>query len=123
MFKLMSAVLSLKIGSAATITDSTGATVEIEDQLDSIYSFPSSESDFDNHWYIVDDQIMGGKSQSYVEYENTYGKFYGTANSDGGGFSSVRTTDYSQSSWKRFEDMETIADLSQYDGIVLDVAS
>lgn len=38
---------------------------------------------------------MGGASYSYVELENDYGKFYGEASSDGGGFSLVGTSDYS----------------------------
>ena len=62
---------------------------------------------------------MGGASYSYVELENDYGKFYGTASSDGGGFSGVGTTDFSQETWKN----EIISDLSGYDGFVINVAS
>ena len=55
---------------------------------------------------------MGGQSYSYVYYDsNGYGLFNGTANDDGGGFSNVKMRgDYSY-------------DLSEYDGIVIDVAS
>ena len=55
MLKLMSAVLSLETGLAATITDSTGATVEIEDDLYTFYSIPSSESEFETEWFCTDD--------------------------------------------------------------------
>ena len=60
---------------------------------------------------------MGGKSYSYVNYESGYGKFNGTASKKGytfagGGFSVCRTP---RDKYK--------FDLSQYDGLVFDVAS
>ena len=58
---------------------------------------------------------MGGESYSYITYDsNNYGLFNGTASEDGvvgGGFSNAKMSgDY-------------LFDLSQYDGIVIDVAS
>ena len=97
MMKIMSTVLSVQMGSGAIVTDSTGEEVEIEDTLHSVYTMDADT--FDDTWYTVDDRIMGGASYSYVEYENGYGKFYGTASSDGGGFSKVGIVDYSQDSW------------------------
>ena len=66
---------------------------------------------------------MGGAPYSYIEYQNGYGKFYGTASSDGGGFSKVGQIDYSNNGWQEFSDMNTIYDLSEYDGLVIEVAS
>ena len=66
---------------------------------------------------------MGGKSYSYVDLENGYGKFYGIASSDGGGFSAVGTVDYSQDSWQEYDQMKVIKDLSGYDGLVIEVSS
>lgn len=64
-------------------------------------------------WYITDDQVMGGKSQSYfTTQEGDYDKFYGTLNTNGGGFCVVRTNQFD----KPF-------DLSKYKGIALDVRS
>lgn len=64
-------------------------------------------------WKIVDDQVMGGKSQSYfVQQENDYDKFFGTLSTDGGGFCIAQTNKFV----KPF-------DLSKYQGIALDVRS
>ena len=55
---------------------------------------------------------MGGKSYSYVFYhENNYALFNGTSSDDGGGFSYVKKLG------------EYTYDLSEYEGIVIDVAS
>eukprot|EP00443_Scrippsiella_acuminata_P072079 CAMPEP_0115447210 /NCGR_PEP_ID=MMETSP0271-20121206/39852_1 /TAXON_ID=71861 /ORGANISM="Scrippsiella trochoidea, Strain CCMP3099" /LENGTH=225 /DNA_ID=CAMNT_0002873281 /DNA_START=39 /DNA_END=716 /DNA_ORIENTATION=- len=44
------------------------------------------------HWFVIDDQVMGGKSQSALEMTDAGTiEFAGTINSNGGGFSSCRT--------------------------------
>lgn len=45
-----------------------------------------------NHWIIIDDVVMGGKSSGHFKInEDGYGKFYGEISLDNnGGFSSVR---------------------------------
>ena len=60
MMKLMSTVLSVQMGSAATVTDSTGNVVEIEDELLSVYTMPSTSTEFENQWFTTDDRVMGG---------------------------------------------------------------
>ena len=99
------------MGSAATVTDSSGESVEIEDDFFTLYSIPGTTTEFDAQWRKTDDRVMGGKSYSEVELENGYAKFHGTASSDGGGFSNVRYND------------EFSFDLSEYEGLVFDVAS
>ena len=95
MFKLMSVFLSMQMGETATVTDSEGNTIEIEDEFLTVYTIPSDNATFQTQWHCVDDRVMGGKSYSYVDLENGYGKFYGIASSDGGGFSAVGNIDYS----------------------------
>ena len=48
------------MGSAATVTDSTGNVVEIEDELLSVYTMPSTSTEFENQWFTTDDRVMGG---------------------------------------------------------------
>ena len=37
---------------------------------------------------------MGGKSQSYINFEDGYAKFSGNTNTNGGGFCSTRTNNF-----------------------------
>ena len=100
MMKLMSMVMSFELGSAATVTDVDGSEIEIEDTLFTVYEL--EEDTFTTSWFTLDDRVMGGKSYSYINYEsatstgfpNGYGKFYGTASSEGGGFSLISNIDY-----------------------------
>ena len=48
------------MGSAATVTDSTGNVVEIEDELLSVYTMPSTSTEFEKQWFTTDDRVMGG---------------------------------------------------------------
>ena len=59
-------------------------------------------------WYVQNDNVMGGRSEG--GFEETEGEllFAGSTNTDGGGFSSIRTRPFR-------------LDLSQYDGIRLRV--
>lgn len=68
--------------------------------------FTSSSSDLG--WYVVNDNVMGGRSDGGFELEQAELSFTGCTNTNGGGFSSLRT--------------KTIQlDLSNHDGIRLHV--
>ena len=82
---------------------------------------------------------MGGQSYSYSDYESTtstnfpngYGKFYGTASSDGGGFSILSNRNLGPTEDREDEDRprtrmyeyDELYDLSEYDGLMINVAS
>ena len=68
--------------------------------------------EIDNTWYIQDDQVMGGSSQSYIDDNNRYMSFYGNIVAEDGGFCLTRTEDFSNN-----------LDLEDYDGITLTVRS
>ncbi|MBT8136083.1 MAG: CIA30 family protein [Gammaproteobacteria bacterium] len=51
--------------------------------------FTAGTSDFG--WYVVNDNVMGGRSDGGFELEPEQLLFTGTTNTDGGGFSSIRT--------------------------------
>jgi len=55
-------------------------------------------------WYVVNDNVMGGRSQGGFEPEGEALRFAGRTNTNGGGFSSIRTKGLK-------------LDLSAYDGI------
>ena len=119
--KLLSLVLSLELGSTATtVTDTTGATITISDTLNDVYTV--QEDGFNDFWHTTDDRIMGGQSYSYVNYENGYGVFNGTAVSEGGGFSNTGTTNYPDGGFKGEESMER-QNWRKQDGLVIEVAS
>ena len=63
-------------------------------------------------WFITDDQVMGGRSQSYFAKKGDYNIFYGNLNTNGGGFCTLNT--------KKFEKP---LDLEKYKGLALDVRS
>ena len=42
-------------------------------------------------WYVVNDDVMGGRSAGGLQIESGRLLFAGTTNTDGGGFSSIRT--------------------------------
>lgn len=42
-------------------------------------------------WYVVNDSVMGGRSEGAFELDRGVLKFKGETNTDGGGFSSIRT--------------------------------
>ncbi len=45
----------------------------------------------DLSWYVVNDNVMGGRSEGAFEEEQGALRFTGRTNTDGGGFSSIRT--------------------------------
>lgn len=59
-------------------------------------------------WYVINDNVMGGRSEGGFEVEQGELHFSGSTNTRGGGFSSVRTSGLR-------------LDLSEYDGIRLRV--
>ena len=42
-------------------------------------------------WYVVNDNVMGGRSEGTFTIEQGTLRFAGRTNTDGGGFSSIRT--------------------------------
>ena len=65
------------------------------------------ESDDESLWEVVNDGVMGGRSQGYVEVQNGMLRFTGMLVTQGGGFTSVRT--------------QKEIGLSSYDGLELRV--
>ena len=59
-------------------------------------------------WYVVNDNVMGGRSDGDFRIEEGELHFAGRTNTDGGGFSSIRTD-------------AVELDLAEYDGIRLRV--
>ena len=108
MMKFMSLALSLLTVSPNQVTDVNGDSIEVTEEKVIL----DLSNDFSNTWNITDDQVMGGKSQSYIELvNNDYAKFSGTISSDGGGFCTTQSKELSP------------IDASQYDGIALTVSS
>jgi hypothetical protein len=54
-----------------------------------VTDFTSATADLG--WYVVNDDVMGGRSQGGFEAQNKSLLFTGNTNTDGGGFSSIRT--------------------------------
>ncbi len=85
--------------------------VPILGQAKKHFNLPSSMTlfDFDTEegasWQVVNDGVMGGRSQGYVKIDNGLLQFAGTLVTRGGGFTSVRAN--------------LDADLSDYDGLEL----
>ena len=96
MMKLMSLILSLRAGLAATVTDVDGDSIEIEDSLMTMYTM--DEDSFDSTWFTMDDRVMGGQSYSYSQYKDGWGIFNGTAVGEGGGFSLISTINFTNNS-------------------------
>lgn len=86
----------------AAITLSTPST----DGLTVLTDFSPDSSDLG--WYVVNDNVMGGRSQGDFEQLEGELTFAGSTNTNGGGFSSIRTAPMQQ-------------DLSSHDGIQLRV--
>ncbi len=62
----------------------------------------------DLQWFVVNDNVMGGRSRGGFESEDGDLRFAGITNTNGGGFSSIRSR-------------PILVDLSAYDGIRLKV--
>jgi hypothetical protein len=83
----------------------TGSGAGTDDSL-LLADFPASMQDL--KWRVVNDDVMGGRSEGGLALEEDSLVFTGTTNTDGGGFSSIR------SETRRF-------DLGPYDGVRLRV--
>jgi len=66
--------------------------------------FATDRGDLD--WYVMNDNVMGGRSEGTFKIEQGVLHFAGSTNTRGGGFSSIRTT-------------PTKVDLSEFEGIRL----
>ncbi len=66
----------------------SGAAEHSPDEL-LLTDFTSSSADLG--WYVVNDNVMGGRSEGTFEQEQGKLYFTGNTNTDGGGFSSIRT--------------------------------
>jgi hypothetical protein len=69
-----------------------------------LVDFPESTEDLP--WFVVNDDVMGGRSEGGLRLEGDVAIFTGSTNTRGGGFSSVRSRPHS-------------FDLSAYDGVRL----
>tara|TARA_B110000285_G_C14823845_1_gene467758 strand:+ start:79 stop:396 length:318 start_codon:yes stop_codon:yes gene_type:complete len=103
MMKLMSLVMSMEIGQTATVTDVDGNSIEIEDDLYTVYTL--DEASFDTTWFTTDDRVMGGGSYSYSQFDKSVGLFNGTAVAENGGFSLISTVDSENRDSRNFKDL------------------
>ena len=53
--------------------------------------FDFAEDDIHEKWIVVNDNVMGGRSKGGFEFKNEKLIFSGSTNTNGGGFSSIRT--------------------------------
>ena len=53
--------------------------------------FDFTEDDIHKKWIVVNDNVMGGRSKGGFEFKNEKLVFSGSTNTNGGGFSSIRT--------------------------------
>jgi len=53
--------------------------------------FDFTEHDIHEKWIVVNDSVMGGRSKGDFEFKNEKLIFSGSTNTNGGGFSSIRT--------------------------------
>ena len=53
--------------------------------------FDFTEDDIHEKWIVVNDSVMGGRSKGGLEFKNEKLVFSGITNTNGGGFSSIRT--------------------------------
>ena len=84
-----SAVLSLGIILLALLCPPLSASESNELDTLSLTSFSADSSDFD--WYVQNDNVMGGRSEGGFAISSGQLIFAGTTNTNGGGFSSIRT--------------------------------
>lgn len=95
----LSALLFMTIAGTTTNADDAGNTRLVTDFTDSSANLG---------WYVLNDNVMGGRSDGGFRIDDGRLRFEGRTNTDGGGFSSIRT-----------EAMDL--DLAAYDGIRLRV--
>ena len=86
----------------AVLCSSLGASESNELEILSLNSFDTDSPDLG--WYVQNDNVMGGKSEGGFNISSGQLIFSGNTNTDGGGFSSIRSKPLN-------------LDLSAYDGI------
>jgi NADH dehydrogenase [ubiquinone] 1 alpha subcomplex assembly factor 1 len=84
-----SAVLSLGIILLALLCLPLSASESNELDTLSLTSFNADSPDFD--WYVQNDNVMGGRSEGGFDISSGQLIFSGNTNTNGGGFSSIRT--------------------------------
>ncbi len=100
--------LLLTLGLLAMIFSAPLSVSSSPDSLGNRVVTDFSTSSPDLGWYVVNDNVMGGRSQGDFAIEDTQLRFSGRTNTNGGGFSSIRSRALQ-------------LDLSGFDGIQLRV--
>ena len=76
-------------GTAGLSSDTEAATVEDELACWRIENFNEDDQD---RWRVINDGVMGGRSEGSLAYAGSVVRFAGTIVTDGGGFSMIRTS-------------------------------
>ena len=83
--------LSLNLLTAFLMSMFSLSAKEIEDSKSKILLFSFEEVDIEKQWIVVNDNVMGGRSQGGFKFKKNKLFFSGSTNTIGGGFSSIRT--------------------------------
>ena len=67
------------------------STKQMSDLSSKILVFSFEEENIEKKWIVVNDNVMGGRSKGGFEFKNDKLIFSGSTNTNGGGFSSIRT--------------------------------
>ena len=67
------------------------STKQMSDLSSKILVFSFEEENIEKKWMVVNDNVMGGLSKGGFEFKNEKLIFSGSTNTNGGGFSSIRT--------------------------------
>ena len=83
------ALSGLLIGSMSFVSEAEGATTRDTDKKETLFDF--SEENPGTQWTVVNDNVMGGRSKGGFSFKKDKLIFSGSTNTNGGGFSSIRT--------------------------------
>lgn len=72
-------------------TETTATTQTSTDPIDGCRRLTDFDGDVSN-WFVVNDGVMGGRSNGALAFTDSTMQFTGTVVTDGGGFTSVRTS-------------------------------
>ena len=67
------------------------STKQMSDLSSKILVFSFEEENVEKKWMVVNDNVMGGRSKGGFDFKNDKLIFSGSTNTNGGGFSSIRT--------------------------------
>jgi len=84
-----SSVLSCGVGILALLYSTLGTLEPDKLEALTLNSFNAASTDFG--WYVQNDNVMGGRSEGGFEISSGQLVFSGNTNTNGGGFSSIRT--------------------------------